>query len=1260
MASPTRTSPENGDAAEAMNTPSPISLATAPNVKFETEDSPPASSAVLEEQDEETQLASLAAGIRDQDDLERSIGRQADALLLEQADERDKKRLERTQNHKDRLQGQIRKLEQKLAKFGNSTTKNKYRVEIEKYNAEIETLDVDLAQIRRRMEERQRSKDEADAEVENRGEPGSEANKRLPGESQRDFLIRTGKITPFSKMGQQLLRTSTSLGDVLLDAEEDGAVEEGEDGEVLESGTGRAAPVSHRNLLAPGFDDAPSSGVATPTATTESDAELARRLQEEEFAESGRAGKRRRLQTRREARAVSIEAADASAQDDSDAYVADAHETTHRSDSDDMDLDDSEEVIATTPGIKRKGRAKARINMRAGSGTEEEQEEDLAGIDDGDESVYQTRLRDWTRRRKTAREKIRERQGPVADQELPEGATDEMKGEWQQPHPTRTDATFPGGLRIPGDIYPSLFSYQQTGVQWLWELYSQQVGGIIGDEMGLGKTIQIISFLAGLHYSGILTKPVIVVCPATVMKQWVNEFHRWWPPLRVSILHTSGSGMLDVKREARIEDELEFEDYARDKTRSKGHRAAKRIVDKVIRDGHVLVTTYSGLQTYAGLLIPTDWGYAVLDEGHKIRNPNTGITIFCKELRTHNRVILSGTPMQNNLTELWSLFDFIFPMRLGTLVNFRNQFETPIKMGGYANASNLQVETAMKCAETLKDTISPYLLQRFKVDVAADLPKKSERVLFCKLTKLQRDAYEWFLDSEEMKSIVAGKRQALYGVDILRKICNHPDLVEHKNLSKKVGYAYGTGNKSGKMQVVKALLEMWKKRGHKTLLFAQHRIMLDILERFVKGMEGFKYRRMDGSTNIKDRQDLVDEFNRDPNLHVFLLTTKVGGLGVNLTGADRVIIYDPDWNPSTDVQARERAWRLGQKREVEIYRLMTAGTIEEKIYHRQIFKQFLTNKILRDPKQRQTFQLKDLHDLFTLGEALPDGETETGRVFQGTEVQLDQNSKDKKKEQSLPTPPEEEGEIREEKANMRDIFGISRQEDYEPEAEEYEAVGEGGRDPVKTRDDRILTSIFAKSGVHSALEHDAIINGRKTVRADPEMIAREARKVAAAAAEELRRAGEVARTLPAGVPTWTGLVGSAGRPPSPPRRGGLSSRGGRGGRGGAGPSSAEVLANLASRQPEASNASRNPSRRVDKEPKGKDFLVLIRNYLVAQGGRAYTQMLIDHFNRFCKTEQRTMEFREMLKVIAVLEKEGGSRGRGMWKLRDEYKPQTVG
>lgn len=1189
--------------------------------------------------DEATQLAALATGVRDQDDLERDIGRQADQLLFEQADERDRKRLEKTQKELDRLTSSIRVIERKLGEFGNNVTKTKLRAEHEHYTAMLGPLEKDLQQIRKRMEERQR---EANGEGEDKLEDAG--NKQMPGESRREFLIRTGKITPFSKVGMHLLKQSSSLGDVLLDAEEGEEEDEEEEGveERAQEEANGAGPVSHRNLLAPGFEQAASSP-AEDDINGESDAALARRLQDEEFA-SERPAKRRRLQTRGARRATS-EGASTNAEDSDAAFVP--GEAAARDEEEDGEIDE-DEVMPTTAGIKRKSR-------KSQKAVQSSEAEDLAGIDDGNEQVYQARLKSWVSRRSAARRQHTNQRPSNGDGDAEEEDEDAPPShgtpEWQMPHPTREDAVFEGAFKIPGDIYPSLFDYQKTGVQWLWELYAQQVGGIIGDEMGLGKTIQIISFLAGLHYSGKLKKPIIVVCPATVMKQWVNEFHRWWPPLRVSILHTSGSGMLDLGRESRIEDDLEDDGYVRKSTQTKGHKSAKRILDRVIRDGHVLVTTYSGLQTYAELLIPTDWEYAVLDEGHKIRNPNTAITIYCKELRTHNRVILSGTPMQNNLTELWSLFDFVFPMRLGTLVSFKSSFEVPIKQGGYANANNLQVETAQKCAETLKDSISPYLLQRFKVDVAADLPKKSERVLFCKLTKLQRDNYEAFLRSEEMTSIMNGKRQALYGIDLLRKICNHPDLVDHKTLSKKTAYSYGAGNKSGKMQVVKALLEIWKRNGHKTLLFAQHRIMLDILEIFIKGLKGFNYRRMDGNTSIKDRQTLVDEFNNDPNLHVFLLTTKVGGLGVNLTGADRVIIYDPDWNPSTDVQARERAWRLGQKREVEIYRLMTAGTIEEKIYHRQIFKQFLTNKILRDPGQRQTFQLKDLHDLFSLGDA-GDGPTETGSLFKGTEVKL----RKEESTQSLPTPPEEQ-EKAADRAAVSGIFGIAHQADFQTGDEEPPAETE----PGTNNSDRVLAGIFARTGVQSAQDHDAIINGKRAVRADPGMIAREAKRIAAEAARSLRDAEGVARTLPAGVPTWTGVHGRAGRSPSPPPR-----RGGRGGaasrgRGGAGPSSSAVLANLHNRQNGTITAS--GVGRAERQPKGREWITMIRDYLRAQGGEAYTQMLIDHFNRFCGTAQRTEEFKAMLKSIAELKTPGGrgrgggqgNRGRGKWVLREEFR-----
>ncbi|KAL4997495.1 SNF2 family N-terminal domain-containing protein [Aspergillus recurvatus] len=1159
--------------------------------------------------DETTRLKELQADIRDQDALERDITRQVDRLLMGQADERDNKRLDKTNQEKEKLESQILRLHQRLAQPIGTSARVRLQNDITKLEERNAALASDLKEIQQRIDERHQEQ-ETNMEASGTG--------RMPNESRRDYLIRTGKITPFSRMGTgPSTGPLASLQDALIDAED-----ERDELEALEQVKARSA-VSHRNLVRPsfGFDETNEPTVA------------------EELAH-GRPGKRRRLEESARPSKVSIKTEDAELdmethsdghasedQDDSASYVED--EEQESSSEDDQDF-----LTEGKPFTAKKAKSSDGV-------------EDFSGLDDGNEKLYQSRLQNWVTRRSAARKRARKpreldtNQIPDIDEADVQDSEDE---EWFMPHPTESDLHLGNGYRIPGDIHPLLFDYQKTGVQWLLELHQQQVGGIVGDEMGLGKTIQAIAFLAGLHYSKRLTKPIIVVCPATVMKQWVNEFHRWWPPFRVSILHTSGSGMVNIKTESSREDALMSGTY-RSGGSSSGLKAARKVVKRVVEEGHVLVTTYSGLQSYASLLIPVEWGGTILDEGHKIRNPNTSITIHAKELRTPHRIILSGTPMQNNLTELWSLFDFVFPMRLGTLVNFRNQFEFPIRQGGYANASNLQVQTAAKCAETLKDAISPYLLQRFKIDVAADLPRKSEQVLFCRLTKPQRQAYEAFLGSEEMQSILRGRRQVLYGVDILRKICNHPDLQNHKLLYAKPNY--GNPTKSGKMQVVKSLLELWKETGHKTLLFAQHRIMLDILEKFVKSLSDFNYRRMDGTTPIQHRQAMVDEFNKDPDLHVFLLTTKVGGLGVNLTGADRVIIYDPDWNPSTDVQARERAWRLGQKRDVTIYRLMTAGTIEEKIYHRQIFKQFLTNKILKDPKQRQTFQLSDLHDLFALGEE-GQGPTETSKIFKEAEVTYEENN-----DKAAPTDREanHQRDIQSEKQDITKVTGVASIEQFQGEPEQ-QARQESG-EPGTNSESRLMEGIFARSGVHSALEHDQIVNGKRVVRADPKIIEAEAKRVAAEAAEQLRRAGEAAKSVPIGTPTWTGQFGVAGKPEEPPMpmRGPFGGRSSTARRALAGPSSASILANLSSRTPSSRSATNSPA--PGNEPSGKDFITMIRDFITTHGGSVYTQNLIDHFNRYCTTPQKSAEFKEMLKQIAVLNK-GGRNGRGRWQLKPEY------
>jgi hypothetical protein len=231
------------------------------------------------------------------------------------------------------------------------------------------------------------------------------------------------------------------------------------------------------------------------------------------------------------------------------------------------------------------------------------------------------------------------------------------------------DVVFDERFRLPMETYNCLFEYQRTGVRWLWELHKQQVGGILADEMGLGKSVQMVVFLYGALHSGLLQLPVLLICPATVMKQWVSEFHKWGPAFRVIMMHGS----------------------------SESQSSKDSMVLKAVsaRGKGVLITTFEAFRRSTELLLPHQWSYAVLDEGHKIRNPDADITLACKKINTHRRIILTGTPIQNSLKELWSLMDFVFPGKLGTLPVFQREFEVPIQMGGYASASPSQVITSL-------------------------------------------------------------------------------------------------------------------------------------------------------------------------------------------------------------------------------------------------------------------------------------------------------------------------------------------------------------------------------------------------------------------------------------------------------------------------------------------------------------------------------------------------------------------------------------
>ncbi|ORZ39557.1 SNF2 family N-terminal domain-domain-containing protein [Catenaria anguillulae PL171] len=888
-----------------------------------------------------------------------------------------------------------------------------------------------------------------------------------------------------------------------------------------------------------------------------------------------------------------------------------------------------------------------------------------ATVDDGLESHYRKRIRRW------AIHHYRERTKCKLD-DVPDNL--DPQAEMFEPGSV-PDLEIAKGFSVPGSIHPHLFEYQITCLKWLWELHTTKVGGVLADEMGLGKTTQTVAFIASLVYSQLLRpgKPVLVVCPATVMAQWVKEFHRCKvqaaqeieQPSRMDDDDSGNDDDFALPENLNDEEDEKGLDAAYDEKKVKLRKSppwVKDLLGRVIRNGHVAVTTYGGLRGYAKDLLEVDWGYVVLDEGHKIRSPDIEITLLCKQLKTPHRIILSGTPIQNNLAELWSIFDFVYPGRLGTLPVFQTEFSVPINIGGYANASTIQVQTAYRCACVLRDLIQPYMLRRLKADVAQDLPSKSEQVLFCKLTDTQRRLYKEFIDSNDIQRILDGKLNSLFGIDALRKICNHPHLWS-RNLSTSVDL-------SGKLVVVRELLRLWKAGNHKVLVFCQTRQMLDIVEGMVNDLvppHGW-------ATPVKQRPSRVDEFNNDPDVFVFLLTTKVGGFGVNLTGADRIIIFDPDWNPATDAQARERAWRLGQTRHVTIYRLMTTGTIEEKIYHRQIFKQHLSSKVLTDPKQRRYFKLHDLRDLFTLGDDDNPSE-ETANLIAET-----LSNRKEKQDDDL----------------VEELEGVSRLEKFVPANDDVlldstAAPGASTQASSSSSDrtsnqpnsgpaneDRILSSLLGSASVQTAIQHDAVM---ETARPELIIVQREAQRIAEEAIAKLRASQQARQNLPVSVPTWTGRSGGLqgrtfGSAASSRAHGGIDSSAGKaiGGREGGywrievvwaihhrAASGHDVPARAAAA---SSPSSRSSSPQVSSGALGtvstslsdmppEELAVHIRDFLARQSNTATTAEIVRQF-RLRLTSDNVATFRELLKGIAFFDKRESG---GWWTLRNEFRDE---
>ncbi len=499
------------------------------------------------------------------------------------------------------------------------------------------------------------------------------------------------------------------------------------------------------------------------------------------------------------------------------------------------------------------------------------------------------------------------------------------------------DVPQPQGLRA------NLRPYQAHGYHWLSFLAGYGLNGILADEMGLGKTIQALAMLqAQREADG--QWPSLIVCPTSLVDNWAAEALRFTPHLRV--------------------------------LRYRGSPARRDRLRKRIAEQDIVLTTYATARIDALLLKDEQWRNVILDEAHTIKNASTATTKALKTIPARHRLALTGTPVQNRLDELWSLFDFLMPGYLGRRTHFFRDYEDPIVRGQNGQATKEEHARGKELAEHLRERIGPFILRRLKSEVAKDLPAKIEQNIPCRLTPDQVALYCQYGQSDEARTAVreyerrgaGAQAQVLAALTNLRKICNHPDLMyltKEIGQGKKIVPLPGYETRSGKLPALRDLLDQCKSGGHRALIFCQHTSMLDILEHLLRERrDGFL--RLDGSTQATSRQGLVDRFNADDSLLAFLLSTRAGGAGLNLTGADTVIFYDHDWNPANDRQAQDRAYRIGQTRVVNVYRLVTKGTLEDKILDRQARKQDLANSVVHhDESGFKDLSRDDLLSLFT-------------------------------------------------------------------------------------------------------------------------------------------------------------------------------------------------------------------------------------------------------------------------------------------------------
>ncbi|CAE6494570.1 APG_G0026400.mRNA.1.CDS.1 [Saccharomyces cerevisiae] len=476
----------------------------------------------------------------------------------------------------------------------------------------------------------------------------------------------------------------------------------------------------------------------------------------------------------------------------------------------------------------------------------------------------------------------------------------------------------------------TLKEYQLRGLEWMVSLYNNHLNGILADEMGLGKTIQSISLITYLYEVKKDIGPFLVIVPLSTITNWTLEFEKWAPSLNTIIY--------------------------------KGTPNQRHSLQHQIRIGNfdVLLTTYEYIIKDKSLLSKHDWAHMIIDEGHRMKNAQSKLSFTISHYyRTRNRLILTGTPLQNNLPELWALLNFVLPKIFNSARTFEDWFNTPFANTGTQEKLELTEEETLLIIRRLHKVLRPFLLRRLKKEVEKDLPDKVEKVIKCKLSGLQQQLYQQMLKHNAL-FVGAGTEGATKGgikglnnkIMQLRKICNHPFVFDEVEgvVNPSRGNSDLLFRVAGKFELLDRVLPKFKASGHRVLMFFQMTQVMDIMEDFLR-MKDLKYMRLDGSTKTEERTEMLNAFNApDSDYFCFLLSTRAGGLGLNLQTADTVIIFDTDWNPHQDLQAQDRAHRIGQKNEVRILRLITTDSVEEVILERAMQKLDIDGKVIQAGK----------------------------------------------------------------------------------------------------------------------------------------------------------------------------------------------------------------------------------------------------------------------------------------------------------------------